>query len=338
MVMSIYPRFQPLFLFFRIESGTFAAKRMAKSFIDLIKQVDNAPYPHESNYTKFHQGLYTLISHDGQFQLGYLTKPIVNLMTLESDVFTTDDESKTVQLNPALSDSDLRTSKLNKLAAKWKDNDELDLKHGWRNEQYTIYDTNHKEYFRLERSACPWFGVVMYGVHINGYVKTANGEIKMWVPKRSLTKQTYPGKLDNTVAGGLGYPYGIMETCYKECWEEAGLEESYTKDRLTNVGVISYLYQFDKSTVQPEVEYIFDLDMSDGKIPHPVDNESMDFQLLSIEEIICKLKDDEFKHNCSSVVIDFLIRHGIITSSNESDYIEINNRLHRYLEFPLRGE
>lgn len=306
------------------------------SYLDLVKQVDNCPYPWESQYPQFISSLYSLISHDGSFKLGFLTTPMVNLMSKKPDVFIINKTSKTIQLDPKLDTNEKRTNIINDIAIQWKNDFELDLNHGWRNELYVIYDQNHKPYFQLERAICPWFGVVMYGVHITGYVKSLQGELKIWVPRRSYSKPTFPGKLDNTVAGGLGYPYGVLETCYKECWEEAGLEKSYTIDKLINVGVISYLYQFEKSTVQPEVEYIFDLDMSDEKIPHPVDNESMDFQLMTVSQVIQRLKNDEFKHNCSSVIIDFLIRHGYITASNENDYTEINNRLHRFLEFPLR--
>jgi len=42
-------------------------------------------------------------------------------------------------------------------------------------------------------------GVKQYGVHMNGYVKTKDGEYKLWIAKRSLTKATYPGMLDNMV-------------------------------------------------------------------------------------------------------------------------------------------
>lgn len=44
------------------------------------------------------------------------------------------------------------------------------------------------------------FGVKRYGVHINGYCQDENGELRMWVGRRSMTKQTYPGKLDNLVS------------------------------------------------------------------------------------------------------------------------------------------
>lgn len=45
-----------------------------------------------------------------------------------------------------------------------------------------------------------------YGVHMNGYVRQ-NGEIRMWVGKRSPTKSRYPGLYDNMVAGGIRYQF-----------------------------------------------------------------------------------------------------------------------------------
>ena len=43
------------------------------------------------------------------------------------------------------------------------------------------------------------FGVIAYGVHINGYTKNSKGEYKMWIGRRSKTKQTFPDMLDNMV-------------------------------------------------------------------------------------------------------------------------------------------
>lgn len=38
-----------------------------------------------------------------------------------------------------------------------------------------------------------------YGVHVNGYTVGSDGEVSMWLARRSATKQTYPGLLDNVV-------------------------------------------------------------------------------------------------------------------------------------------
>lgn len=54
----------------------------------------------------------------------------------------------------------------------------------------------------IERSLCRLLGFRIYGVHVNGFTKSPEtGRIsKMWIARRSLTKQTYPGLLDNVVS------------------------------------------------------------------------------------------------------------------------------------------
>ena len=42
-------------------------------------------------------------------------------------------------------------------------------------------------------------GTVQYGVHVNGYYTDENGNMFMWLARRSPTKQTWPGKLDQIV-------------------------------------------------------------------------------------------------------------------------------------------
>ena len=53
----------------------------------------------------------------------------------------------------------------------------------------------------------------------------------------------------------------------------------------------------------------------------------------SVEEVKQALRDGDFKPNCALVLLDFFVRHGILTAEDEG-YIEIVARLHRRLEFP----
>jgi hypothetical protein len=46
------------------------------------------------------------------------------------------------------------------------------------------------------------------------------------------------------------------------------------------------------------------------------------------------LSRGEFKPNCAIIMIDFFVRHGILTPENEPDYLEIVARLHRRMEHP----
>ncbi|VEU21680.1 DEKNAAC102446 [Brettanomyces naardenensis] len=318
---------------------------MTYSFLDLVKKIDVVPYYFdEGEHAKFKESVYTFISHDGTFRLGYILPMVSKEFKNHPDVVQVDDTKREIRILPTLDTLELRNEKLNALAKSWRDNGIFLHLKGWRNELYTIYDTEKKPYMRLERSFCPLLGVVLYGCQINGYVQSPEtGELKLWVPRRSATKPTYPGMLDNTVAGGVGYPQGCLETVIKECYEEAGLQSSYVKDNVSFVGVISYFYQFEKGSfdtergfVQPEVEYIYDLRIDPSIIPHPVDNEAEDFRLMTVDEVVKHMKNGEFKHNCAGVLTDFFMRHGLITPENEKDCIEIQNRLHRRLPFPTR--
>ena len=46
------------------------------------------------------------------------------------------------------------------------------------------------------------FGVTQYGVHVNGYTYQRGEGLHMWLGKRSATKPTFPGQLDQMVSYG----------------------------------------------------------------------------------------------------------------------------------------
>ena len=72
---------------------------------------------------------------------------------------------------------------------------------GWRDETYEIKPSfGEKSLFAMERSATCLFGLRQYGVDVNGYVIDENGDISVWMQKRSINKPTWPGKLDNFVS------------------------------------------------------------------------------------------------------------------------------------------
>ena len=51
------------------------------------------------------------------------------------------------------------------------------------------------------------FGFRKYGVHLNGYVIGEDGTWRMWLGKRSKTKQTFPGMYDNLVSKRFDWDY-----------------------------------------------------------------------------------------------------------------------------------
>jgi 8-oxo-dGTP pyrophosphatase MutT (NUDIX family) len=190
----------------------------------------------------------------------------------------------------------------------------------------------------MERSATPLFGVLTYGVHMTAYVKTAEG-LKIWTPRRSETKETYPGMMDNSVAGGLSTGEKPFECLIRESMEEASLPEEVIR-RAKCCGTLTYHYlRSDQAggevgLAQPECQYIYDLELPPDVIPKPNDNEAIDFRALTITEVQNALASGKFKPNCALLLLEFFVRHGVITPENEPDYIEIVSRLHRKLGFP----
>jgi Domain of unknown function (DUF4743) len=75
---------------------------------------------------------------------------------------------------------------------------------GWRNELYPVYGEGGEVLFAMERSATPLFGVVTFGVHMTVYVPPTKFQpMRIWTPKRSEEKPTFPGMFDNSVRFSL---------------------------------------------------------------------------------------------------------------------------------------
>ncbi|KAK6497616.1 hypothetical protein TWF481_012021 [Arthrobotrys musiformis] len=242
---------------------------------------------------------------------------------------------------------EVRTKNIGETLDRWRKAKRFQVLSGWRNEMYTIYAPQGKPCFIMERSATPLFGVIAYGSHMTVYIPaTATSPMKLWVPRRAAGKQTYPGMLDNTVAGGMGDGANPWECIIKEAGEEASLEAEYVRAHAKAVGYVSYFYVRHKEAggeaglLQPEIEYCYDMVVKEpsegGPVPRPCDGEVDEHLLMDVEEVKMHLADGKFKPNCSAVLLDFFIRHGILTAENEPDYLEIYARLHRRLEFPTR--
>lgn len=104
----------------------------------------------------------------------------------------------------------------------------------------------------MERCATPLFGVLTFGVHLNGYSRTKQGQLKMWIAKRAKTKPTWPGWLDNVVAGGIPFTLSVAESVIKEAMEEASLSMEIA-EKAVPVGAISY-FTVSQRGLQPEIQ------------------------------------------------------------------------------------
>jgi len=257
--------------------------------------------------------------------------------------FNVNHPERTVHLHPKdITDLSIScTTALSKLIQRCINESKFDVIHGQHSEPYPIIGANFP--ISLERYASTLFGIISRGAHLTAYTMTAEG-MKIWVPRRSPNLFTYPNCLDTTVAGGVAAGEGPLDCIVREAAEEASLTEDFVRKNAKAVGCMSYIGLNDakgggeRGLVSPDVIYLYDLELPESTVCRQNDDEVKDFSLMTIEEVKEGLARAEFKKNSALVMIDFFIRHGIITPENEKHYAEIVARLHRRLPLPTSSE
>jgi isopentenyldiphosphate isomerase len=249
--------------------------------------------------------------------VGYIRPDRIEHLRAFPDIFvvTPDD----VALAPALDSFETRSAAMEQVLRALREAGEFP---GWRNENYPVMpEWDDQPLMQVERATCPWLGVRSWGVHINGFVRRADG-LHMWVARRARDKPTYPGMLDNMVAGGQPIGIGLAENVIKECAEEAGIPEDIAATA-RDVGTISYWHALEDG-VKPDQQFCYDLELPADFTPRNTDGEVDGFELWPIERVAETVRETfEFKYNCNLVNIDFLIRHGLIDADTEPDYLAL---------------
>lgn len=227
-------------------------------------------------------------------------------------------DQTTVGLDPRFGDFESRSKAVESVLLKLR---EEGCFAGWRDEPYPVGIDFHKPpLFRMERAAVPSFGVRAYGIHLNGHVEEGDA-LRIWVARRSRSKPTAPGKLDHLVAGGQPYGIGLAENLVKEAAEEASLPESLAR-RARPAGFVSYVMENEEG-IRNDVLFVYDLAVPGGFTPVNTDGEIEEFFLWPLERVVAALAaGDDFKFNVALVIIDFLVRRGLLPPE-DPDYLAI---------------
>lgn len=232
------------------------------------------------------------------------------------DIFAVEDE--VVALVPDLQDFDARSRALDRVIGELVGAGIIDHRHG---ERYPVTAGDRKRALCvIDRAAAPYFGIRAFGQHINGFVREGD-ELHMWIARRSVHKRTFPGRLDNMVAGGLPYAMSLEDNLIKECEEEASIPAELAR-RARPVSEISYRAETVRG-FKLDTMYCYDLELPRGLPPRCNDDEVDSFQLLPLSEVMSIVRDTEqMKPNSAVTIIDFLVRYGRIDPS-DADYAAV---------------
>ncbi|MGF6739915.1 NUDIX hydrolase [Paraburkholderia atlantica] len=243
----------------------------------------------------------------GAEQVGWIRERDMPLLARWPDVFEITNDG--VTLSATFDTVDLRSAALASVIGALAADGRIP---GWRNETYAIrnaFDAPPLAY--IERAASRFFGTMTYAVHLNGVVEYAEGGAprgapQLWIARRSDTKATDPGMLDNVVAGGIGWGFGIAETIVKECWEEAGIPAEIAASAVA--GRTAHVRQSLPEGTQAEQIFIYDLALPADFAPRNQDGEVGEHRLARIDEVARWIEEGALTVDASLATLDCLLR------------------------------
>lgn len=146
-----------------------------------------------------------------------------------------------------------------------------------------------------------------YAVHLNGIVKYRDSAPQLWIARRSDTKATDPGMLDNVVAGGIGWGFGLMPTLVKECWEEAGMSAELASG--ATPGGTFYVLQSLPEGTQAEQIFVYDVVLPEDFTPRNQDGEVGEHRLARIDDVARWIEEGKLTVDASLATLDCMLRH-----------------------------
>ncbi|KAF6826228.1 thiamine pyrophosphokinase-related protein [Colletotrichum plurivorum] len=314
------------------------AKQPAKQsgFLPLINKVDNVPLDFDF------ETLYRLYLPNDPRPHGFMVPKTVECLPWTSDFVVDHNERKVHLLDTTSQDGPdpgkAATAAIQRVVdTAVASPDRFPTLNGLHSEPFRILGANH--FVSIERFPAPLFGISSRGAHMTAFVRNADSSLSIWVPRRSEHLFTFPGLLDTTVAGGVKASDSPFDCIVAEASEEASLPADFVKQNSRAVGVVTYVSLNEtKGTFFPTVLYCYDLELPASMQLTPGDDEVSGFKLMTVEQVTAAMLEGRFKPNCVLVMLDFYIRHGILTPENEEDYVEIVTRLRRHLPVPTSPE
>ncbi|KAH8598191.1 thiamine pyrophosphokinase [Bisporella sp. PMI_857] len=269
-----------------------------------------------------------------KYPFGYMPESLITQMPWPEGSWKLDNEHRTVTLTGGDS-FEQRTEKVAKTLRIWIDSGTVTGLSSWRGEAFPLRAAHGEQVLDMDGSGA---GILRFpggGVHMIGYFNTKDG-LRYWIPRCAQTKLSYPGMLDNTVGGSLQSGEDPVECIIREADEEASLSQDFTRQHVKSSRVLSFqMAQWDDGDpgFQAQLMYLYEIELPEGLILKPNDEEVDSFSVMTLDEIKDALAKGEFKLNCAMTWIAYMIRHGYITPENEKNLVEIEARLHHKHKF-----
>lgn len=193
---------------------------------------------------------------------------------------------------------------LEQAARGWRDAGWLS---GWRDEHFQACAADGSPLFELERAAFRPLGLTSHAVHLNGLTRR-NGDVMMWLGRRSPDKAVDPNRMDNMVGGGIAAGESIDQARLRESQEEAGLPAA-----LVNRAEPSALILAERPVqrgLHREWLHVFDLWLDEDVAPANQDGEVAEHCCVPLAEVETLIAEERFMIDAALAAADCLARLG----------------------------
>ena len=183
---------------------------------------------------------------------------------------------------------------------------------GWRDETYPVPALDDGRLLAtFERAAARFWGTLTFGAHCNGYVADAHGRpTHLWIARRSFSKPTDPGLLDNLIGGGVPHGQSPLECVLREGWEEAGLSPAQMAG--LQPGRRLRVHRDVAEGLQREEISAYDLALPPGMQPVNQDGELHSLALMPLHQALACAAAGEMTVDATLVTLDFALRRGLL--------------------------
>ncbi|TDR76683.1 NUDIX hydrolase [Paludibacterium purpuratum] len=179
---------------------------------------------------------------------------------------------------------------------------------GWRDENFQASLADGTPLFELERAAFRPLGLTSHAVHLNGLSRMPDGEVRMWLGRRSPHKAVDPNRMDNMVGGGVAAGETIEVAREREGWEEAGLSAELLRD-VRQVALLLAERPVQRG-LHREWLHVFDIWLPPDVVPNNQDGEVAEHCCVPLAEVESLLVAERFMIDAALAAADCLARLG----------------------------
>jgi 8-oxo-dGTP pyrophosphatase MutT (NUDIX family) len=175
---------------------------------------------------------------------------------------------------------------------------------GWRDEKFSYWSSTNDcpnpdvpDLLSVERAGFRYLGMMSHAIHINGFLPDG----RLWCGRRSKSKATDPGLLDNVAAGGLPTGETVLSCALRELSEEAGIIH-IDKTALVDAGIVRTSRREGEGW-HDETLRVYNLALAQNFRPNNQDGEVDEFVCLHPSEVVALIRKGQFTIDASASLL-----------------------------------